>query len=408
MAKASDIVAAGRYRALRAAPYYQAKILSMVPRCVPGLGTVACTKNAIFLYDPAFVEDLNVEEMAGLWLHEASHLLLLHNDRICAGGRDPKTGNDAADLAINPGILDMGVKLPEAPNKRGLFPENFQWPRGLTLDEYYERLRQLPQDPKNNGGGGPGHGKCGSCCGNPVEGEPDENDADGRSEAEQARTNRETAEAIRDHVKKSRGKVPAWLDRWSDDMLKPAKVPWQKTLARTVRMAVNWTAGAVDHRYDGPSRRQAGLGYGMGKPVLPRLRAPIPNVAVAFDTSGSMGHAELSAGASEVDGILKTVGAKVTFCACDAAVHTLTQIQDVRQVAELLKGGGGTDFRPAFEALEKARPRPDIVIFITDGYGPAPEDPPARMRTIWLLVGSNAPKPAEWGDAIWMDNEGEG
>jgi predicted metal-dependent peptidase len=126
----------------------------------------------------------------------------------------------------------------------------------------------------------------------------------------------------------------------------------------------------------------------------------VPRVALVVDTSGSMGSREIEDALTEARGILEAVGAEVTFVACDADVHELRPVSTVRDAMRLLKGGGGTDFRPAFEALSAVKPRPEVVIFATDGYGPAPHVQPPGMNTIWLLVGGNKNPPAQWGECV--------
>lgn len=442
-----EVLAAGRLIARNAAPYFRAKLLSFVTRAAPGLGTVACTKRGIFLYDPEAISGWSAEQMAGAWVHEVMHSILKHHDR--GFGKNPELLNMAQDLAINPAVLDMGLQLPEG----GLFPEKFGWQRGLTSEEYYDLLLNMasaasakqagaagkggsdqqggsggdddgdedqdgdgggdaenskPGDPGSGKGRGSSHGPskphagggwCGSCAARPLPNEPADDDPDARSEAEIERVNRQTAENIRSASSKDRGTMPAGLLKWAEAELEPPTIPWQAKLSRATRNAATWAAGAVDHRYDQPGRRQAGIGYGPGRPVLPRLRRPIPRVAIAIDTSGSMGPAETFAAVQEVQGVLRAVNADVTFCACDAAVHALAPIRQLSDLATLLKGGGGTDFCPVFEALDKARPRPEVVIFMTDGYGPAPEHPPVGMRVIWVLVGRPARVPFVAGGA---------
>ena len=421
-----EVLAAGRLLARANAPYFRAKLLSFVTRAAPGLGTIVCTKHGILLFDPEVIANWSAEQMAGGWVHEVMHSILKHHDRL--NGRQPEILNMAQDLAINPAVQDMGLQLPEG----ALFPEKFGWERGLTSDEYYELLLKLAasvpgsrlgkkkkkgEDPsdgddQNEGDEGDGNGKndpskpkngpskpsvgggwCGSCAAHEVPNEPADGDPEGRSEAEMDRVNRQVAEAIRDASAKQRGTMPAGILKWADAELQAPVIPWQTKLARATRNAATWAAGAVAHRYDQPGRRQAGVGYGQGKPILPRLRRPIPRVAIAIDTSGSMGPKETFAAVTEVQGVLRAVSADVTFCACDAAVHALAPIRQLSDLAELLKGGGGTDFVPVFEALDKARPRPEVVIFMTDGYGPAPEMPPVGMRVIWVLVGNPARVP---------------
>jgi predicted metal-dependent peptidase len=424
--RAYEVLTAGRLLAKTKAPYFRALLLSFVLREVdkdiqrpPGFHTIGVTDTRIFIWDPQFVESISPEEMAGGWLHEAMHCLNKHGKR--RGPREPRLWNLAGDLAINPTIIAMGAKLPGI----ACFPAQYKqadgkaFPEGLSADDYYELLLKNPPPKGMAGGKGePGEGDendevvaigkgfCGSCAGRPFQGEPDDSDPEGRSEGEMDRTIREVAEEIEAHARsKGIGSIPAGLRRWAEDALKPAVIPWREKLAVLARRAVAWRPGAVDHRYDGPSRRQAGIGYGVGRPVLPRLRSPVPRVAIAVDTSGSMGQSELIDALTEAQGILKAVGAEVEFIACDAEVHENKVVTNVGEMMRLLKGGGGTDFRPVFERLNRSRPRPEVVIFATDGYGPAPATPPPNMKTVWLLVGGNEKAPAPWGDVVVVKDD---
>ena len=203
--------------------------------------------------------------------------------------------------------------------------------------------------------------------------------------------------------------VPTGLQRWANAILTPAQVRWQDKLARACRRAVAYRPGATDYRYDRPSRRQAAVGFGAGKPVLPRTVHPVPKVAIVVDTSGSMGERELTDALRETKGILSALGAPATFVSCDAAVHEMRAVTTVADAAKLLKGGGGTDFRPAFDALARERERADLVVFVTDGFGPAPAAAPTWCKVIWLLTSSwGAPTvPAPWGEAIVMQKPGD-
>lgn len=61
--------------------------------------------------------------------------------------------------------------------------------------------------------------------------------------------------------------------------------------------------------------------------------------------------------------------------------------------------------RPAFDALLR-RPterRPHIIVFATDGFGPAPITAPRDVLVIWLLVGAQAVRPARWGEVVRVD-----
>ena len=373
--------------------------------------------------------------------------------------------NIAADAEINDGAEfqgDVWPSIPGDPNSGPIMPSKLTppMPDGLLFEEYYAKLREQqekqpkqgkqgkpggpgsgggqgkPGDKKEDGKGGksgsapgqgeqkprPGGGWCGSCAGHAVPNEPstegkgagkdgdkdgkggEHGPVEGRSEVEQRRIIKQVAESIQQEAARGRGTVPGSWARWADTQLKPPKIPWQQKLAKVMRATIAYRAGAIDRKYSHPSRRQAGIGHGVGMPRLPGLRAPVPNVAVVVDTSGSMGTEEGKTAISESAGVLKAVGADVTFCAIDAQVHSLAKVRNVRDLVKLIKGGGGTDFRPAFDALAKQKRPPEIVIFITDGCGPAPEKEPEGMRTIWVLVGPSRQRPCKWGDAIEVDS----
>lgn len=119
-----------------------------------------------------------------------------------------------------------------------------------------------------------------------------------------------------------------------------------------------------------------------------------------------MGDKELAAAASEIEGVLRAVAAQVTVVAIDARVHGIARVRDIAAACAQLKGGGGTDMTPAFQELEKARPRIEVVICLTDGYlgdgFPAVE--PSWAKTIWCVIGGGPAAP--WGTRIEIDEDG--
>ena len=100
-----------------------------------------------------------------------------------------------------------------------------------------------------------------------------------------------------------------------------------------------------------------------------------------------MSQNDLMVACSESEGILKAVGADIDLISCDAEVGKVTKVSSVQELAANLVGGGGTDFGPAIYAAADLRPMPEVLIYATDGHGPAPEVPPKGMHIIWLLVG---------------------
>lgn len=449
----TDKLGAARTFALKRCPYSRAALYALVPTVCEGLGTMAVTDSMLLLYDPAVVDKWSVEELAAVMVgHEIWHVLRMHAKR--RGDKNPKLWNMAGDAEINDDAIAGGWKFPGNPVTPKLIGEK----DGLTAEEYYRALEKLAQqamaeageegeegeagdgsgegegegggegegdsedDAPGKEGGGEGKGKkpqdkpdaaggwCGSCAGRPVPQEPKDakakKEAGGRTEAEIGRIRERVAGDIRDHVaQKGVGSIPLGLSRWSDEVLKPPTVRWQEKLQRLLRRSLAMQAGKVDTTYNRPSRRQAGVGYGSGRPVLPSFHAPQPEVDIWLDTSGSMGEAELAEAMSETQGILKAVGARARFGACDAEVHSLKHVRTVKEAVALVKGGGGTSFIPIFREIEKARPRPNIAIVFTDGQGPAPAEPPKGTAVIWCLIGPYQQRPCSWGEFIEIKPE---
>jgi len=261
-------------------------------------------------------------------------------------------------------------------------------------------------------------GWCGSGAGVPLPNEEElkPKGTHGRTPVEQQIMRRQVAEAIKRESAKGRGTVPADWDRWADRVISPPKVNWRTKLARACRQTVARRAGAVDMAYHRPSRRQSGLGFGVGCAILPAYFTPVPKVAILVDTSGSMGDDELTEAVNESAGVMKAISADVHFAALDARVNTFKKVRYPQQLVTLLKGGGGTDFRVGFEAIENLslQDKPKIIVFITDGQGPAPARAPRGIDVVWVLVGEHQQVPyceetheaITWGEKISIDDAG--
>jgi predicted metal-dependent peptidase len=132
------------------------------------------------------------------------------------------------------------------------------------------------------------------------------------------------------------------------------------------------------------------------------------------DTSGSMGAEELGSALGETTGVLRACGGDITFLACDAQVHEAKQVSNPKELAKLLKGGGGTSFRPVFDYVsQRMKEKPSLIIGITDGCGDVQaECPVPGADVIWVLCGPYAQRPifagkGSWGEFIWLDEDKE-
>jgi len=389
--------------------------------------TMAVRRDGVMIVDPQFLRSNPAPKLGEAVVHEMMHLLRDHGTRADAiPGVNRDAWNIAADCEINDDLRKdvLGAEY--------CYPENFGFQPGLMAEEYYAKLMEGAKGGKGKGNqrgkagqdsgegdgegdgdgpkGGVAAGGCGSGSGgNPTEGEGEAAaGAKGRSEADVARMREAVAQAILEHAARGRGTVPDGMLRWAQEAIKPPKVRWQDKLRRAVRSGVATAAGKTDYSRTRFSRRQGGLAaaaarIGRVAPLMPALVGPKPKVVFGVDTSGSMGIEELRRAVSEADGVLRALGVPLTFLACDCQCAEPKQVRTAKELAESLRGGGGTDFNPIFEAVSKVKPAPNLFIFVTDGMGPAPAAPPAGFETIWVLVGPYRTRPANWGEVVEID-----
>ena len=366
-------LAAARLRLVKDRPYLAAAVWSLGgPVATPGLSTLAVDRNWRLYYDPAILDRWTVEELAGVLYHEACHLLRDHAARLRAF--DPRTANIAGDAEINDDLCAEGITLPGAP----VTPEGLGLPAHRLAEEYASELSRR----RDSDGQTSGRRSCGSCShGRHEEWELGEDTPGGLRPTEAELIRRQVAEAIRVQAAgRDRGSIPAHWRRWAEEKLSPPQIDWRRELATAIRTAVAAVRGAVDYSYRRPSRRQ------VDKVILPSLVQPTPEVAIVVDTSGSVSDQDLSRALVEVGGVLRAVGQRgVTVLTVDAAVQTCCRVFRPEQVE--LRGGGGTDMAAGIAAAAARRPRPDVIIVITDGLTPWPERPPSGIRIIVALLG---------------------
>ena len=437
-------------------PYFTTLFESLSPVEVEGFGTFGVTEHLVLVYDPVMLAKWDLKKVAFVIAHEGMHIFHKHSERgkrlnIPNRGQLARLFNICGDAYINRllrecwgGWAPDDAVLPERMWKYLDEHGHEQWyalpdtmHNATTEEAYFYLLKQMKENRLPGMGGGKGgdeesegagagmpgdedgeqngkgsgegdvlKGHCGSGAGHAHDNEVSAEHEASRPATDVAQIVQQVAMAIEEASRqKQAGTLPAGLLRDARKMLEPPKVPWNKTLQRRARLSASRKLGAVDFGYHGLAKRQGALTATLGSsaPIIPKLYQPELIVDLVIDTSGSMGQAELGICAREAKGIFRALGAKVTFTAIDSAVHAQKDVHRIEDLLKLLKGGGGTDFRPYFESLKK-RPkhkRPHLSVFMTDGYGPAPSAPIAGIDTIWLLIGgSTTPTCAETGEPI--------
>lgn len=402
------------------APYMVPTVYSFIPTPVEGLtekvgGPMAVTSRLVLLYEPEWVNTVDAWTLATGLAHEVCHDQLRHIPRG-VGFSNKKRFNLAGDLFIN-GMLENQLRkatisgtqqmLPmwKVPEWAAL-PSQFGFPKGLTADGYYKLL----SDHENT------ETKCTLMCGacggvsgnnTTQEFEAQFDIAKGRSEAACKSIARATSKLLKEYMEgPGRGLSAGQWSEFFDIGEESFPVPWRTKLATVMRSGIqNLRTGGQDYSLRRPSPRS----YLRGWP-LPGLVAYEPEVLFVVDSSGSMGKEQIGDALRVSSDVMAQCGIREAwFMEADAAAQRAPIKVTPRQLRHIqLLGRGGTNFSPAIEYAQKFRPRPSLVIYITDGDGAAPKLPPKEFNVLWCVVPSPwGRKPANWGTLVVLDDTAE-
>ncbi len=380
-------LAAARLRAATVQPFLAEVLFAMTPVARPGLGSFAVDEHWRLLVDPARLDGWSVPEAASVLLHEAAHLVRDHAGRaraLMVGENELTRWNVASDAEINDDLVRDGVELPGG----AVMPSTLSLPGGRAAEYYFAQLGERDElPPVDDCGGG-----CHSCTTGEAHGAPDAGEADGLRPFEQDLLRRKVAHEVMERAGSRPGLKPGGWDRWAIAVLEP-QLDWRDLLRSALRSGMAAMSGADDYTYRRLSRRRvAGV-------VLPSTNSPVPAIAVVVDTSGSMRSAQLAEAWTEVRECLRLMGTNrslVTVLANDIDVSVIADTGPEVQMS----GGGGTDLRKGIAAAVRLRPRPGLVVVLTDGGTPWPADPPP-CRVVVVLLGTDATTP-EWTTTVRM------
>ena len=364
--EAEDSLAASVLR-LRARSPFIGTLALFAKRTITRAVPTAATDGKTLYFNPDFTDRLSSAEMDGLLAHELLHAALRHPGRL--RGRDPFRWNVAADVVVNGMIAsEDGLELPaggiretelerhEAEEVYDLLGKNERMkPYEKYRQRYFEDLLPCP----------PG------CDPGPMNGE---DAAELKAHWDSALRQAATLQRMN-----GRGNLSAGLARVMAELDLP-ELDWRALLWRyLVRTPVDY--GEYDRRHLWNRQYVEGL-------AGEKLR-----VFACIDTSGSIDQGELSQFLSEVRGILAGYAhVQVSLYYCDAAVDGPHDLSSVGDEIPPPKGGGGTSFCPFFEAVaDETDPFGEsVAVYLTDGFGEFPENPPSQ-DVLWVVTPGGLP-----------------
>jgi len=361
----------------------------------------AATDGRNFYYNTRFIKMLRPKEVEFLFGHEVLHCVYDHFGR--RGSRDPQLWNIANDYCVNQDLKEHGVGefITSVPC---LYDKKY---KGMSSEEVYDDLYknatkidisklldQMLDEHLDGEGDGEGDGN-------------EDSDKDGKGRPKLSESERQ---AIRDEIKEAMlaaaaasgdaGNLPGGVKRLIQELTEP-KMNWRELL----RMQLESTIKS-DYTWMRASRK----GWHMDA-VMPGMKLdPMIDIAVAIDTSGSIGEAMLRDFLSEIQGIMDSFPAYRIHVFCfDTEVHNPAQYNsdNLDSITEYEPGGGGgTDFTAIYDYLKAEEIEPKRLVVFTDGYPFGSWGDENYTDTVWILHGTDSIVPP-WGQFAYYEEAGE-
>lgn len=383
------------------------------PKCTSnGIPTMATDAVKIY-YHPDILKSGHVsghKELVAIIAHETYHNMLLHTHvsrKGEPGARDMMLWNYACDYATNAILVDEGFTL----GKDWFYDKEFH---DLSAEEIYEKLANMRdkamkklQKLLENGkladkhmdfAGGQGQeqqqGEGGSKAGSPG-GQDDLAEAWKRRFID-AMTQKHIAE-----MNKQNGKQPGNMAGDLVEIINNIK----RVKTNVVEKLSNHITRRLTDKanWNRPNKRWlATTGQYWPSKINEKL-----NVGLFMDTSGSVTNEDAGFFCGIMDEILSRLPIGwIRYMECDTSITKDLMLEGGERFPEQnrsITGRGGTDFHMPFARIaEDPGNQPDVVVYLTDGYGPFPEKEPS-YPVLWVYNNKDRSNSPPWGDITRFD-----
>ena len=429
---------------LRKQPFFGSLALRLPLRADPSRETLASDGHEI-RYSPRWVAATDAHVIETAMARVVMACALKHHTR--RGARDPKRWQLSSQLVTHALIRDAGFTLP--PDAEAL--------DGVSVEEAYDRLPEPREDDSGGDGDLPsGAGGIGAAAAAAASGESDEDasdspsesshddddsdragDDDGQGQGDPGNDGRDEdgpSDAPPSHDPSGTGEimdagargdgdagdgetpldVTAEEQAWDEAMhqamnLTRAEGKLPGGVDETVRNAhastLDWRsllrhymtdAARRDYSWSLPNRRFIDGGLS-----LPSIRSEgIDAIAVIIDTSGSLPAQTLADFWTEVREVAAEIQPEsVHVLQVDAAVQDAAEYAACDLPDEIVvKGRGGTDFRPGFAWLDERDIRPSVCLYLTDMLCSSYPEAEPDFPVVWA---NYAEPPGDWNHEPW-------
>ncbi|MEA3455589.1 MAG: VWA-like domain-containing protein [Campylobacterota bacterium] len=353
-------------------------------------------------YNDEYFDSVGVEEVEFALANGAMHTVLKHEKR--AEDRYEWLWQLATDYTINSMLVNNGLSLPDRAN----FQDRF---KGMYAEEVYEILRseitneELSTDENLKDQAHDEQGRTNKDHVSEKEREP-EKDEDRPKETASSATSRDSSKTDatvhdglsaenNDENEMSPEEEKQMAEAFFEQLFK--KMNRQGTLPKDLKFLVpRYFSHQVDwremlYRYIASYAKSSfsfmppNMKYLYRGIYLPSLSSDLLRIVIAIDSSGSVDEKLLGLFLGEVESITQQYSNyEIDIIIADAKIHSHEVFLPGEPLNYEIKGGGGTDFRPVFEYVDRSIDYPTLLLYFTDGMGTFPShEPPYDM--IWVM-----------------------
>lgn len=324
-----------------------------------------------FEYNDDYLSGLDPDELGFALANGAMHAALQHENR--QKGRMNWLWQLATDYAINAMLIDNGLEAPDRINHDDRF-------EGMYAEEIYAILKdeikneEFDGNEENETGFNESNRRHQQQMQN-AQGDHDPEKKRPQMEVESVAQEEQWGQVAEEAMRKTQkiGNLPLGLERFFETTAE-AKIDWRRELHDAVDPHAK-----SDYRQLPPARKLLYMGT-----YLPSLHSDMLRLVIAIDSSGSVDEALLGSFIAEIESLLLHFPSyAIDLLVCDAAVQSHRSFCGGEKLEVELKGGGGTDFRPVFDSVDRHLPHTQLLLYFTDTQGTFPDEAPL-YEVLWV------------------------
>jgi len=357
--------------------------------------STAATDGRHFYYNSRFIQMLRPKEIEFLFGHEVLHCVYDHFGR--RGSRDPQLFNIANDFAVNADLIKhrVGEKITTVPclhdtkydgmSSEEIYDILYEKAEKIDISDLLDKMIDEHLDSEGDADGeGDQEGKG--------KGRPKLSDSDRQAIKDEIKEAMLAAAATTDGA----GNIPAGVMRMIKELTEP-QMNWRELLRMNLESTIK-----SDYTWMRPSRR----GWHMEAVMPGRKNDEMIDIAIAIDTSGSIGEKMLKDFLGEIQGIMDSFPAyKIHVVSFDTDTYNPVQY-DSDNLDSIVDyepaGGGGTDFDAIYRYLKDEDIQPRRLVVFTDGYPFGSWGDENYCDATWILHGTTTIVPP-WGTYAYYE-----